>query len=101
MLITINPATGATHDVFSVAGLQSLVFGPDGTLYGASQSGLYTIDPSTFTLTTVGGYGGLTSGQNIRFAGGNLYTTDTSSSNTTLYEIDTGTGLASVVGPTG
>jgi hypothetical protein len=100
-LITIDPATGATHEVFSVPGMQSLAFAPDGTLYAASQSGLYVIDPKSMTLTTVGSYGGLTSGQNIRFAGGNLYTTDTSSSNTTLYEIDLNTGLAAAVGPTG
>lgn len=100
--VRIDPATGDATIIGPLSGgVESLVFGPGGVLYAATQSALYRMDPASAGLTLVGGYGGLNSGQNVRFASdGHLYTTDTSS-NTALYRIDTETGLATLVGSTG
>jgi hypothetical protein len=100
--VRIDAATGALTIIGPLnVGVESLVFSPGGILYAATQNALYLMNPSNAALTLVGGYGGLTSGQNIRFASdGQLYTTDTSS-NTSLYRIDASSGLATLVGSTG
>jgi len=105
-LVTLNPANGSiTKSLsFNVSGIESLAVAPNGALYGATQSALYTIDPSDGQASLVGNFnnsllGG--SGQNIRFGvNGNLYDTDGGGSalNTDLFQISLLNGAASTVG---
>jgi len=105
-LVTLNPANGATLSSvsFSVGGIESLAFAPDGTLYGATQSSLYTINTANGQAALVGNFNNSllgNSGQNIRFAAdGNLYDTDggINANNTDLFQISTVNGAASTVG---
>ena len=105
-LVTLNTANGAVVDSvnFSVSGIESLALSPDGTLYGASQTALYTIDPSSGDVSLVGSFDNSllnNAGQNIRFnLDGNLYDTDGggSSQNTDLFQISLTTGAASTIG---
>jgi hypothetical protein len=105
-LITLNPANGSilASVPFSVSGIESLAIGPNGTLYGASQSALYTVNAANGQTTLVGAFNNSLlngAGQNIRFAAdGNLYDTDggTSALNTDLFQISLATGLASTMG---
>jgi hypothetical protein len=84
-----------------VPGLESIAYAPDGTLFGAAQSGLYTIDPTTGVSTFIGSFGNpynLNLAQNIRFdSDGNLYLSNTSD-NTDIYQVNTNTGSATFVG---
>jgi hypothetical protein len=105
-LITLNPANGAilTTVPFSTGSIESLAIAPNGTLYGASQSALYTINAASGQTTMVGGFNNSllgNSGQNIRFAAdGNLYDTDGGANalNTDLFQINLATGLATTEG---
>jgi hypothetical protein len=105
-LVTLNTANGAINSSvsFSVSGIESLAIAPNGTLYGASQSALYTIDASTGQASLVGNFNNSLlngSGQNIRFAAdGNLYDTDggVNALNTDLFQISLANGYASTVG---
>ena len=83
-------------------GIESIAFDPsNGTLYGAAQNGLYTIDPTTGASTFVGNFGNpynLNLAQNIRFdSDGNLYLSNTGN-NTDLYRVNTDNGSATFVG---
>ncbi len=105
-LVTLNTNTGAvlTSVNFSVSGIESLAIASDGTLYGATQGALYTLDPLTGLATLVGNFNNSAignSGQNIRFgADGNLYDTDggVSANNTDLFQISTVNGQATLMG---
>jgi len=105
-LVTLNTANGATLSSvsFSVSGIESLAIAPNGALYGASQSALYTINALTGTAALVGNFNNPllnNVGQNIRFAAdGNLYDTDggVNAINTDLFQISLANGLASTVG---
>ncbi len=105
-LVTLNTNTGAvlTSVNFSVSGIESLAIASDGTLYGATQGALYTIDPLTGLATLVGSFNNSAignSGQNIRFGSdGNLYDTDggVSANNTDLFQISTVNGQATLMG---
>src|SRR5208282_3471328 len=105
-LVTLNTNTGAvlTSVNFSVSGIESLAIASDGTLYGATQGALYTIDPLTGLATLVGSFNNSaigSSGQNIRFGSdGNLYDTDggVSATNTDLFQISTVNGQATLMG---
>ncbi len=105
-LVTLNTNNGAilTTVAFSVSGIESLAIASNGTLYGATQGALYTIDPLTGLATLVGSFNNSAignSGQNIRFGSdGNLYDTDggVSANNTDLFQISAVNGQATLMG---
>ena len=105
-LVTLNTNTGAvlTTVSFSVNGIESLAIASDGTLYGATQGALYTINAANGQVTLVGNFNNSaigSSGQNIRFgSNGNLYDTDggVSANNTDLFQISTVNGQATLMG---
>ena len=105
-LVTLNTNNGAvlTSVSFSVGGIESLAIASNGTLYGATQGALYTVNPLTGVATLVGNFnnGAIgNSGQNIRFGSdGNLYNTDggVSANNTDLFQISTVNGHATLMG---
>jgi len=103
-LVTFDSTNGAVTPVASmnVPGLESIAFNPnDGTLFGAAQNGLYTIDPTTGASIFIGSFGSpynLNLAQNIRFdSDGNLYLSNTGD-NTDIYQVNTGTGNATFEG---
>ena len=103
-LVTFDSTSGAVTTVASLnmPGLESIAFRPsDGVLFGATGSGLCTIDLSTGQSTYIGDYGnpyGLNLAQNIRFdSDGNLYLSNTGD-NTDIYQVNTNTGSATFVG---
>jgi MYXO-CTERM domain-containing protein len=79
-------------------GLNSLVFGADGTLYAAN-SGLYTINTTTGAATLVGSGGGYGSSGDLAFIGDSLYLSSVSGDN--LYELDVLTGIGTFIGNIG
>ena len=105
-LVTLNKNNGATLTgvSFDVGGIESLAISPGGTIYGATQGALYTIDPSNGHASLVGNFNNSligNSGQNIRFAAdGNLYDTDggVSANNTDFFQISTFNGSATLMG---
>ena len=105
-LVTFDSTTGNVTPVASLggSGIESIAFNPNnGALFGASESGLYTIDPTTGQTSYIGDFGspyGCNLWQNIRFdSDGNLYLSNTGdSTGTDLYQINTGTGAATLVG---
>ncbi len=105
-LVTLNTNTGAalTSVTFNVSGIESLAIASNGTLYGATQGALYTINAANGHATLVGSFNNSaigTSGQNIRFGSdGNLYDTDggVSATNTDLFQISTVNGQATLMG---
>jgi hypothetical protein len=105
-LVTLNTNNGAvlTSVSFSVSGIESLAISSSGTLYGATQGALYTINPANGQATLVGNFNNSaigSSGQNIRFGSdGNLYDTDggVSANNTDLFQINTVNGQATLMG---
>ena len=105
-LVTVNTNNGAvlSRVNFNVGGIESLAIAPNGTLYGASQGALYTIDPVTGLATLVGNFNNSVignSGQNIRFGyDGMLYDTDggVDATSTHLFQINTANGAATLVG---
>jgi hypothetical protein len=105
-LVTLNTNNGVvlTSVAFSAGGIESLAIAPNGTLYGATQGALYTIDPLSGLASLVGNFNNSAignSGQNIRFgADGNLYDTDggVSANNTDLFQISTVNGHATLMG---
>jgi len=105
-LVTLNTNNGAvlTSASFSVGGIESLAIASNGTLYGATQGALYTINPLTGVASLVGNFNNSAignSGQNIRFGSdGNLYDTDggVSANNTDLFQISTVNGQATLMG---
>jgi hypothetical protein len=60
-LLTVDPVTGAAADVNPAVGgtaeIQSIVFSPDGRLFGASDR-LFGIDPATGSFAPIGAGGG-------------------------------------------
>jgi hypothetical protein len=105
-LVTVNTNNGTVLSSvnFNVGGIESLAIAPNGTLYGATQGALYTIDPVTGIATLVGNFNNSVignSGQNIRFGyDGMLYDTDggVNATSTQLFQISTTTGAATLMG---
>ena len=105
-LVTLNVNNGVvTSSVnFNVGGIESLAIAPDGTLYGATQGALYTINPLTGVASLVGNFNNSiigNSGQNIRFGyDGMLYDTDggVDATSTHLFQINLATGAATLMG---
>ena len=104
--VTLNTNNGAVMSSvnFNVGGIESLAIAPDGTLYGATQGALYTINPVTGIATLVGSFDNSVignSGQNIRFGyDGDLYDTDggVNATSTHLFQISMVTGVATLMG---
>ncbi len=105
-LVTLNANNGAVLNSvnFNVGGIESMAIATDGTLYGATQGALYTINPFTGVATLVGNFNNSVignSGQNIRFGyDGMLYDTDggVDATSTHLFQISTATGAATLMG---
>ncbi len=105
-LVTFDSTTGDVTPVASLggSGIESIAFNPNnGMLFGASESGLYTIDPTTGQTSYVGDFGnpyGCNLWQNIRFdSDGNLYLSNTGdSTGTDIYQVNTDTGAATFEG---
>jgi hypothetical protein len=105
--------SGAATAVATVPGTgnNSLTFLPNGTLLAADSSGnVQIIDPSSGATSQVGNYGsGLASaGDLVAVRSGIMYGTSSTtaggsdaSSNNVLIRVDTSTGAATAVGPTG
>jgi hypothetical protein len=87
-LVTFNKTNGAISMVATLgaSGIQSMAFRySDGALFGATQNGLYIINPTNGNTTFVGSFNSPPrlngQGQNIRFAqDGNLYVSNTMNS---------------------
>ncbi|MGB7746888.1 MAG: hypothetical protein WBN75_06325 [Verrucomicrobiia bacterium] len=105
-LVTFDSTTGDVTPVATLggSGIESIAFDPNnGVLFGASESGLYTIDPTTGQASYIGDFGspyGCNLWQNIRFdSDGNLYLSNTGdSSGTDIYQVNTDTGAATFEG---
>jgi hypothetical protein len=81
--------------------LNSLVFAPNGTLYGANNS-LYTINPSTGAASLVGNGGDdYQSSGDLAFVGSNLYLTSLLPVPDSLTQINQSTGAGTTVAPLG
>lgn len=84
--------------------INSLAFGPGGTLYGTGGNSFYSIDTGTATETLIGAVGGtFSSSGDLALAPGNkMFATSIGSGNgDTLWEIDIATGAGTEIGATG
>ncbi len=66
-LSVVNTETGVTHRLGPITGatnLQAIAQSPTGTLYGADNTNIYSVDPATQTTTVIGAHG-LTGSTNI------------------------------------
>jgi hypothetical protein len=99
-LYQVDTTTGTTTVVGPLGGISgimnSLVFGNDGVLYGASDQ-LYRINANTAAVTSIGPIG-FTSAGDLAFLNGVLYLTTTSNQ---LATVNTTTGAGTAVGPLG
>jgi len=97
-LFSINSTTAAITLIgnHGIAGGNALVFGADGTLYGAgnSSTNLFTINPGTGASAVVGNMG-FASGGDLAFNGGNFYLASGSSQ---LVRVNPVTGAGVLVG---
>jgi hypothetical protein len=97
-LYSINKTTAAPTLIgaHGISGGNALVFGTDGTLYGAgATTNLYTINPTTGASTLVGNMGASSAGD-LAFNGGNFYLASSQ-----LVRVNPVTGAGVVVGPFG
>ena len=100
-VFSVNKVTGLATDLGdSGTPLNSLVFGPDGTMYSAYGTTLYTVNPITAAVTTVGTTGFTASGD-LAFHAGNLYMTAMDSGTDDLVQINPVTGAGTLIGPIG
>lgn len=101
-LYSINPGTGASTLIgaHGISAGNALVFGSDGTLYGAGNgtTNLYTLNTTTGAGSSLGSIG-FFSGGDLAFAGGDFYL---ASSSNQLVKIDLDNpGSTAAVGPFG
>jgi DNA-binding beta-propeller fold protein YncE len=110
-LYTVDRETGlasrvGSTDVVVPGGVYSgffmaLDFAPDGTLYGANTSGLYTIDPSTGHATEVIPFSGVTMVMGLAIAkDGHFYVSDYVAQSS-IWDVDVATGVATPILATG
>ncbi len=106
-LYVIDQANGAARLVGPIGfGVNGLVVGPTGTVYGASGYGLVTINPATGVGTEVGLMGFPSSGDLAFGADGTLYMTASASMTgpaptDLLVGVNTTTAAGTLIGPTG
>lgn len=103
-LITVDPVTGTVTPIGDIPFAEALTFGADGELYASSENDLLRIDPETADVTTIGTFGMSSIETDLRMPGlvfdptsGVLLGADGGFDNN-LYEINTGTGQASLIG---
>lgn len=105
-LYTIDRETGLPSLVGSTGVgvgqfLMALAFAPDGTLYGASVSALFVVDPSTGQATKVVDFVGVAKVMGLAIdEAGNFYLSDYVPSSS-IYALDVGTGEATPILNTG
>ena len=101
-LLSIDKSTGVGSTIGALpTDAGSLAFRSDGTLFVATHTALYTVDPLTVGATLLGPMGLPANADNIRFDGsGNLYVMS-AESNSGLYSLNTATGSASFIGLSG
>lgn len=100
-LVSIDPVGLTSTPIGNTGnGIFAIKYRPDGVLFGASNTDLYTIDPATGLATHIGVLGVPTSSYyDLAFdPSGNLFFTESAGS---LYSVNTQTGAATVVGPIG
>jgi hypothetical protein len=82
--------------------LMALAFAPDGTLFAANISTLFTIDPSTGHATKVVDFTGVTMVMGLAIdKAGNFYVSDWVTPSSSIYALDVGTGEATPILNTG
>ena len=102
-LFSINSSTAAATLVGATGTgfINSLVFGPGGTLYAAGTN-LYSLNTSTGVGTQIGAAGnGYSSSGDLAFVGGNLYLASDTTANDSLWDIDEITGQGVNIGAIG
>ncbi|GEM_PF-1265409 len=103
-LYSIDPTDANTSFIgdHSISGGNALVFGPNGTLYGAGSSTthLFSIDIGTGAATVLGDMGFYSAGD-LEFNSGNFYLAAFTGTNDTLVIIDQDTYHGSAVGQIG
>jgi hypothetical protein len=99
---TLVGSTGVSTGACPAHGfLMALSFAPDGTLYGANDCTLFTIDTTTGAATKVIDFSGVTMVMGLAIDGnGNFYVSNFVSASS-IYSLDTGTGDASSILSTG
>jgi len=105
-LYAINKTTGAATALGTVGGNgnNSLTFLPGGQLLASDSNGdLKTINPATAAVTFIGNYGSSlgSSGDLVAVASGQMYGTAPGPSSDLLVKVNTASGAATSVGPTG
>ncbi len=92
---TVDVATGAVNVIGTMSTFMTdIAFDGAGNLYGISFSGLYSINKNTAASTFIGSFGSSISLNSLVFGpGGTLY-----GANSSLYSINTGSGVASLIG---
>jgi hypothetical protein len=107
VLYTIEPSTGdlTAFHLNNDANLNALDAAPDGTLYAAAATEVFTIDLSTHTLKPFASYPtGLASSGDLAILGGQLFATVSNGqpmSNDVLLVMDLATRTTTVLGSTG
>jgi len=104
-LYAVNKTTGAATALAAVGGNgnNSLTFLPSGELLAADSNGdAKRINPTTGAVTYLGSYGATTSsGDLVAVASGQMFGTAPGSTSDLLVKVNTSTGIATTVGPTG
>jgi hypothetical protein len=105
-LLIIDQNTGAISSVVGTMGngIEGAKFSGSGILFGYNRNDLYIIDPTTAQSTLVGSFG-ITAGAdyNATFNGNTMYLQETNGpgGTSTLYTVNTSTGVATTVGNIG
>jgi len=102
-LYTIDKTSAVSTLVgnFGRGSLNALVFGSDGTLYGAGGGVLYSLNTGTGLASDIGSSRGSNSSGDLAFIGGELFLSSTTSHNDSLVKRDTANGSGTYVGNTG
>lgn len=102
-LLTINQATGGTNSIVGNMGnsITNVKLSGNGTLFGFSDTDLFTVNTSNGNSTHVGSFGIASSYYGATFNGNIMYYADgyqPPNYDSNLYTVNTSTGLATLVG---
>lgn len=110
-LYTVNRATGMATRIGSTAVnttscpahgfLMALEFAPDGTLYGANDCSLFTIDPTTGAATKVVDFSGVSMVMGLAIDGEGNFFLSNFVNDSHVFALDVGTGSATSILDTG